>query len=73
MPGLTPIDAMPWTSVLVLWPRVLPDFSDAALAAVAQEGRFHAVATFDRVFARRLTRLGMPEYWTAHLDDASAE
>ncbi len=70
MPGLTPIDAMPWSSVLDLWPRILPDFSDAA---VAREGRFNAVATFDRTFARRLGRLGVPEYWTARLDEAAGE
>jgi hypothetical protein len=42
-------------------------------AAVAKEGRFHAVATFDRSFERRLGRLGMPEYWTAKLDEAAGE
>jgi predicted nucleic acid-binding protein len=73
MPGLTPIDVMPWSSVLALWPRTLPDFSDAVLAAVAKEGRFNAVATFDRTFARRLGRLGMSEYWTAKLDEAAGE
>lgn len=70
MPGLTPIDAMPWSSVLGLWPRIVADFSDAALAAVAREGRFNAVATFDRTFARRIGRLGMSEYWTARLDES---
>jgi len=73
LPGLVPIDAIPWSSVLALWPRIVPDFSDAALAAVAQEGRFDAVATFDRTFARRLRRLTMPEYWTARLDQEATE
>jgi predicted nucleic acid-binding protein len=73
MPGLTPIDTIPWSSVLVLWPRILPDFSDAALAAVAREGRFNAVATFDRTFARRLGRLDTSEYWTARLDESTGE
>lgn len=71
MPGLTPIDTMPWGLVLGLWPRNLPDFSDAVLAGVAQEGRYNAVATFDRTFTRRLGRLGVPEYWTSRLDETA--
>lgn len=63
MPGIAPIDEIVWSLVLDLWPAKIADFTDAALAAVAAHGRYDAVATFDRRFARRLVRQGAAVYW----------
>ncbi len=62
-PGAKPVDELSWTLVLELWPDRVPDFADAVLAAVAREGRYDAVATFDRRFVRRLRKEGIPRYW----------
>ena len=57
-PGVRPVDDVVWSRVLQLWPDEFKDFADAALAAVALEERYEAVATFDRAFARRLRGAG---------------
>ena len=63
LPGLRTVDALPWPRVLELWPARIPDFADAALAAVCEHERFDAIATFDATFRRRLARLGLASHW----------
>jgi predicted nucleic acid-binding protein len=63
LPGVRPLDSVDWPAVLELWPGRFTDFTDACLAAVARQGRFDAVATFDRPFARRLAREGLTTVW----------
>lgn len=57
--GVRPVDEVVWTRVFELWPDQVGDFADAVLAAVTLEGRYDAVATFDRGFAKALRRLGL--------------
>lgn len=63
LPGVRAVDTLPWPRVFKLWPAVLPDFADAALAAVCESEAGAAIATFDAAFRRRLSRLGIPSYW----------
>jgi predicted nucleic acid-binding protein len=63
LPGVRTVDALPWPRVLELWPALIPDFADAALAAVCEQERFDAIATFDATFRRRLGRLGLASHW----------
>ncbi len=63
LPGLRTVDALPWPRVLELWPARIPDFADAALAAVWEHERCDAIATFDTTFRRRLSRLGLASHW----------
>ena len=63
MPGVAPVDEIVWSRVLDFWPAKIADFTDAALAAVAAHGRYDAIATFDRPFARRLVKQGVAAYW----------
>ena len=62
-PGLVTHDELVWTTLLELWPERIPDFADAVLAATATTGRFDAIATFDRSFAKRLVREGLSSWW----------
>ena len=64
LPGILPLDSVDWPAVLDLWPKRYADFTDACLAAVAQQGRFDAVATFDRPFARQLARESLTTVWS---------
>jgi len=59
LPGLEVLEPLPWSRLLTLWPSQVPSFAHAALAALAQEVRADAVATFDKDFARRLKKLGI--------------
>ena len=63
LPGVRTVDTLAWPRVFKLWPAVMSDFADAALAAVAEGEPGTEVATFDAAFRRRLTRLGLPLYW----------
>jgi predicted nucleic acid-binding protein len=63
MPGVTPVDEIVWALLLDLWPEKVTDFSDAALAAVMAQGRYDALATFDRPFVRQLVKQGLAAYW----------
>lgn len=62
-PGVSPVNDLPWPRLLELWPKELPDFADAALAAVAEARRVEVVATFDRPLVRKLRKLGLRSYW----------
>lgn len=62
-PGIEPVDELPWTRLLDLWPETVPGFADAALVALGKAGRHDAVATFDRGLRRALVRLGQ-EAWS---------
>jgi len=63
LPGVRTSNALPWPRVFDLWPGVLPDFADAALAAICEDGNFDSVATFDAGFRRRLARVGLASFW----------
>ncbi|HVR99098.1 MAG TPA: PIN domain-containing protein [Thermoanaerobaculia bacterium] len=63
MPGITPTHELAWPLVLELWPEKVPTFVDATLAAVASQGRYDSVATFDAKFSKQLRRLGLTSYW----------
>ena len=63
LPGVVTEDRLPWARLFALWPAVIADFADAALAAVCLERRDDAVATFDLAFRRRLGRLGLASFW----------
>jgi hypothetical protein len=58
-------DEVVWSLVLDLWPHTIPALGDAILAAAASDGRFDAVATFDRDLAKRLVRQGSAVFWPA--------
>lgn len=64
MPGVTPVTDITWSLVLDRWPRTIPSFGDAILAAVAKEGRYDAVATFDGPLRKKLVRQGSVPYWS---------
>lgn len=63
LPGVTPVDELPWPAVLALWPRRIEGFVDAALVAVTRAGKHDALATFDDRLRRRLSRLGVGTAW----------
>jgi len=63
LPGALPVDELPWSLVLDLWPKQIPDFADAVLAATCKAGRHDSIATFDADFQRRLPGLGLEPYW----------
>jgi len=62
-PGVLLIYDCPWKRVLDLWPSPLSSIADAALAAIAANNRYDAVATFDRKLAKRFQDLGIATYW----------
>ena len=64
MPGVVPVAGMPWNLVLARWPQVIPSLGDAIVAAVAYEGRYDAVATFDGGLRKKLARQGSTSYWS---------
>lgn len=63
LPGLRTVDSLPWPRVFELWPGVLPDFADAALAATCEDAHCDSVATFDVAFRRRLAHIGLVSFW----------
>jgi len=62
-PGVRPVHEISWPLLLDLWPEKIPSFSDAAIAAVAEQEAYDEVATFDRPLAKRLKRQGLPTRW----------
>lgn len=62
-PGVVPLNDLPWTTMLALWPSHVDDFGDACVAAAAKTGGFDSIATFDVGFARQLRRLNLSTYW----------
>ncbi len=63
-PGVRPVDEVPWSKVLDLWPREITDFADAVLAAITLEEHFDAIATFERPFIRHLRHQGLVAFFT---------
>jgi predicted nucleic-acid-binding protein len=64
MPGVIPVAEIAWSLVLERWPQSIPSFGDAILAAVAAEGRYAGVATFDGNLRTKLVQQGSASYWT---------
>jgi predicted nucleic acid-binding protein len=63
LPGTVAVHETSWPLVLDLWPGAIPGFADAILTAVALQGRYAAVATFDSKLARALRRRGVASDW----------
>lgn len=61
---VAPVDSLDWSRLLDLWPAVLPHFGDACLAASVEAVGADSIATFDRIFVRRLRKLGITTYWS---------
>jgi len=64
MPGVVSVSDLTWSLVLERWPQVIPDFGDAVIAAVAHQGRYEGVATFDGGLRKKLVRQGSASYWS---------
>ena len=64
MPGVIPADEVSWPLVLERWPQVIRSLGDAMLAAVASEGKYDAVATFDSGLRKELKKQGSTSYWS---------
>jgi predicted nucleic acid-binding protein len=63
MPGVTSAADLTWSLVLDRWPQPVPALGDAILAAVAHQGRYDAVATFDGNLRKKLVKQGSVSYW----------
>jgi predicted nucleic acid-binding protein len=64
MPGVTTESETSWSQVLALWPNPIRSLGDGIFAAIAIQGRYDAVATFDRPLRKKLVKLGAKAHWT---------
>jgi predicted nucleic acid-binding protein len=65
LPGVTSVGEVSWSLVFERWPGVIPSLGDAVLAAVAEQARYDAVATFDNNLRKKLVKQGSASYWSA--------
>jgi predicted nucleic acid-binding protein len=63
MPGVVSVTDITWSLVLERWPLIISSFGDAIIAAVAHQGRYDAVATFDGGLRKQLVKQGSVAYW----------
>jgi predicted nucleic acid-binding protein len=64
MPGVLTADEVSWLLILERWPKVIDSLGDAIVAAVAIQGQYDAVATFDNTLRKKLKRQGSVSYWS---------
>lgn len=64
MPGVTTAAEVNWDLVLDRWPAAVSSLGDAIIAALASQGRFHSVASFDSDLRTKLARQGSVPYWS---------
>lgn len=59
MPGTTITSNLNFDIVLKLWPKHIPDYGDAVVAAYCKMIRNSAIATFDKQFIKELDKLDL--------------
>lgn len=57
MPGIEIIHEVNFKAVLACWPKPIPDFGDAVIAAVAMVQKGSIIVSFDRKFTKSLKAL----------------
>ena len=57
LPGVEIVHQLSLKTLFTFWPEKVPDYGDAIIAALCQDTRGSAVATFDRKFKAKLKRL----------------
>ncbi|MCP4754964.1 MAG: type II toxin-antitoxin system VapC family toxin [Proteobacteria bacterium] len=62
MPGVDLVVDVNIKTVLELWPKSVPDYGDALIAALCKQTKNASIATFDVKFRKALSRLSLPIY-----------
>jgi predicted nucleic-acid-binding protein len=60
MPGVTYASDVDIHTLLSLWPKSIPDYGDAVLAAYCKKIKGTHIVTFDKKFQNALTKVGLP-------------
>ena len=60
MPGIELITDVNMDIILSYWPKHIPDYGDAIIAAQCKNSTRAAIATFDKKFKNALVTLGLP-------------
>ena len=59
LPGVEIVHQLSLKTLFTFWPEKVPDYGDAIIAALCQDTRGSAVATFDPKFKAKLKRLDL--------------